>query len=80
MSEDTPVSRTEFLDLTDRKAFLEALRHRRTTVAIRVQRVRDATKTKLGVINKRLERIDKQLAKIDDLLIKAETAMDAVWE
>lgn len=76
---DTPTSRTEFTQLVDQKAFLEKLRERRTTIAQRVARVRDATKSKLGIINKRLEKVDKALAKADDALNKAQQLMDEVF-
>ena len=80
MNTDTPTTRTEFVDLKDRKAFLETLRHRRTTIVERVRRVRDATKSKIGVVNKRLARIDKQLEDIDKRLVKVEALMDSVLE
>ena len=78
--DDTPTSRAEFLDLADKKTFLETLRQRRTTVAVRVHHVRDATKTKMGVINKRLARIDKMLEDIDARITKAECLIDGVFE
>jgi len=78
--QDTPVSRTEFKDLTNQKAFLEALRHRRTQVVIRLDRVRDQTKTKLGIISKRIARIDKEIAKLDAHMTKVECLMDGVYE
>lgn len=80
--EDTPTKRVELPELAvdTRKKLLEELRHRRTIIAFRVQKVRDNTKSRLGVINKRLDRIDKMLEKIEDSLSKAELALEKLWD
>ena len=76
--QDTPTHRCEFIDLASRRSYLDNLRIRRMTIAVRAERIRNLTLTKKGTIEKRLARIDKVLILCDTKITLAEKLLDEV--
>lgn len=76
--QDTPTHRCEFIDLASRRSYLDNLRIRRMTIAVRTERIRNLTLTKKGTIEKRLARIDKVLILCDQKITLAEKLLDEV--
>ena len=81
---DTPLHRETYPELTERQAWLVALRTRRTAVVERVKHTRQSitqvklTPTTAEKVAKRLSRIDKTLQDIEDKLNKVECTLSEV--